>query len=61
MADSSTLEHLADEGLDPSPFDSGPLDELLDLVSWCWDWGIATGDARYCVMMAAAPPLGRGR
>jgi hypothetical protein len=45
MADSSTLERLAADG-----FVAVDLNELFDLVEWCWDWGIATGDARYCVM-----------
>lgn len=43
--DLSTLRRLADEGLAALP----PT-RLADLGSWCWDWGVATGDARYCVL-----------
>lgn len=40
----SSLQLLADEGLNAIDGD------LHDLVEWCWDWGVATGDARYSVM-----------
>ena len=46
--DRATLEGLAADG-----FAQFSATESRDLVAWCWDWGIATGDARYCVLWRA--------
>lgn len=35
---------LAEQGLLSGRYD------LHDLAEWCWDWGIASGDSRYCVL-----------
>jgi hypothetical protein len=43
--DLATLERLASSG-----FDAVSGVQLRDLAAWCWDWGVATGDARYCVI-----------
>lgn len=42
MVSSTTLDQLAAEGLC-----AVPEHQLRDLADWCWDWGVATGDARY--------------
>jgi hypothetical protein len=41
----SRLQRLAEGGLTAIPDN-----ELSDTVEWCWDWGVATGDARFCVL-----------
>jgi hypothetical protein len=43
--DLATLERLATDGLRAVPDD-----RLVQCADWCWDWGIASGDARYCVL-----------
>ena len=43
--DRATLDRLASGGF--AQFSAA---ESRDLVAWCWDYGIATGDARYCVL-----------
>jgi hypothetical protein len=43
--DSSKLEALAEGGF----VAVGP-DEFEGLSEWCWDWAIATGDARFAVI-----------
>jgi hypothetical protein len=39
------LRRLATEG-----FEGSLLEELETLAAWCWDWGVASGDARFCVL-----------
>jgi hypothetical protein len=40
-----SLRRLADEGLSAFP-PSG----LIDIANWCWEYGEATADARYCIL-----------
>lgn len=40
--DKSSLDRVASGGLN--------LTELDSIRDWCWEWGVATGDARYCVL-----------
>jgi len=42
--DLSTLRQLADDGL------SSVSADLPDLVAWCRNWCLETGDARYCFL-----------
>ena len=42
MVSSTTLDQVAVDGLG-----AAPEHQLRDLADWCWDWGVATGDARY--------------
>lgn len=41
--DQSSLRQLANQGIGKFP----PI-KLVDLSAWCWDFGEATGDARFC-------------
>lgn len=41
--DITDLHALAERG-----FATVPASRLSDLADWAWDWGEATGDARYC-------------
>lgn len=34
-----------------------PPSELGPLADWCWDYGEATGDARYCSLWRALRPI----
>lgn len=43
--DQHSLLRLADEGL--ADFPPGRFSEAAD---WCWEWGAATGDARWCLL-----------
>jgi hypothetical protein len=40
----SQLQQLADDGCSALSYA-----ELHDLAEWCWDYCVATGDARFCV------------
>lgn len=43
--DQSSLQRLADDGL--AAF---PPDRLPEAAGWCWEFGAATGDARWCLL-----------
>jgi hypothetical protein len=45
VVDQTSLQRLADVGI--AAFPPGQMDEL---AVWCWDYGIATGDARWCAL-----------
>lgn len=43
--DRFSLRRLADDGLR-----AFPPDRLPDAAAWCWEFGAATGDARWCLL-----------
>jgi len=50
--DLHSLRRLASEGIGGLPPSA-----LGDLADWCWDYGEATGDARYCSLWRALRPI----
>jgi hypothetical protein len=52
--DRATLDRLASGG-----FSEVAGDQLPDLIAWSWDWGVASGDARFCVIAAVLHRVNR--